>query len=135
MKNRIFALALAMLMLCVLSGCQAAGAKLDAAGDQLENKADSIGQTLAPAAATSAPAAQPTTAVTTAAPVLSAEEAQNIALNHAGLAADQVTRLRAEYEIAHGIAQYDVEFHHDRWEYDYEINADTGEIISFEKDD
>lgn len=134
MKNRIFALALAVLMLCALSGCQAAGAKLDAAGDKLENKAESIAQTLAPAA-TSAPAAQHTTAVTTAAPVLSAEEAQNIALNHAGLAADQVTRLRAEYEIEHGIAQYDVEFHHDRWEYDYEINADTGEIISFEKDD
>ena len=30
---------------------------------------------------------------------------------------------------------YDVEFRTDRWEYEYEIHAQTGEILSFERDD
>lgn len=59
----------------------------------------------------------------------------DIALEHAGLTADQVQWLRAEYETDDGIPQYEVEFHHGRWEYDYEINAQTGEILSFNRDD
>ena len=68
-------------------------------------------------------------------PALTLEEAQNIALKHAGFAADQVTALHTEYEVDHGIPQYDVEFRHGYWEYDYEIHADTGEILSYSKDD
>lgn len=68
-------------------------------------------------------------------PTLSREEAQSIALEHAGLTADQVTALHTEYELERGIAQYDVEFHNGNWEYDYEIHANTGEILSFTKDD
>ena len=83
-------------------------------------------------------AVDPTTATasgTHANPALTLEEAQNIALKHAGFAADQVTALHTEYEIEHGVPQYDVEFHHGAWEYDYEIHADTGEILSYSKDD
>lgn len=68
-------------------------------------------------------------------PALSAEEAQSIALEHAGFTADQVTALRTEYELDRGTYRYDVEFRHGNWEYDYEIHADTGEILSFTKDD
>lgn len=67
-------------------------------------------------------------------PALTLEQAQSIALDHAGVTADQVTALHTEYEIEHGAAQYEVEFHYDGWEYDYEIHADTGEILSYNKD-
>ena len=53
---------------------------------------------------------------------ISEEKAQEIALKHAGLKADQVSGLR-------------VEFYHDHWEYEYEIHAETGEIRSYDRDD
>ena len=66
---------------------------------------------------------------------LTAEEAQAIALEHAGFAPDQVSFLRTEPELWDHVPHYDVEFREGRWEYDYEIHAETGQILSFEKDD
>lgn len=130
MKNRFFVFCLAAaLILPVITGCSAQGAerKLESAGRAVESRAESIGETIKQAAETrNAPAAEP---------AITLDEAKEIALKHAGFTADQVTALHAEYEIEHGIPQYDVEFHHQHWEYDYEINADTGEILSFSKDD
>lgn len=71
----------------------------------------------------------------TAAALLTREEAQAIALEHAGLTADQVTRLRTEYEIDDGIPRYEVTFRQGRWEYDYEIHAKTGTILSYDRDE
>ena len=68
-------------------------------------------------------------------PAVTREEAETIALKHGGFTADQVTGIHTEYEIEHGTPIYDVEFHHGQWEYDYEIHAETGEILSFCKDD
>ena len=134
MKIRFIALLLiAALAVSMLAGCQGADATLESAGDAVEDRVESAGenlmQTLAPTAApeaTQAPA--PTAAIT-------AEQAQSIALEHAGFTSDQVTRLHVEYEIDHGVPHYDVEFHEGQWEYDYEIHAETGEILSYEKDD
>ena len=67
--------------------------------------------------------------------ILTAEEAQAIALDHAGFTADQVRFLHAEPELLDQVPHYDVEFQEGRWEYDYEIHAETGAILSFEKDD
>ena len=67
--------------------------------------------------------------------ILTPEEAKQIALKHAGLTEDLVVGFHAQYEIERGTPIYDVEFHHSTWEYDYEIHADTGEILSFSKDD
>lgn len=67
--------------------------------------------------------------------ILTAEEAQAIALDHAGFSPDQVSFLRAEPELRDRVPHYDVEFREGRWEYDYEIHAETGEVLSFEKDD
>lgn len=66
---------------------------------------------------------------------MTAEEAQAIALAHGGFTADQVSFLRTEPELRDRVPHYDVEFRVDRWEYEYEIHAETGEILSFEKDD
>lgn len=67
--------------------------------------------------------------------LITKEEAEAIALNHAGFTADQVSWLRTSYEIDDGVHQYEVQFHQGRWEYDYEINAKTGEILSYDRDD
>ena len=128
MKIRLFSLLLAtVLAVPALSGCQAA----KSAGRAVERGVESAGNAVKQAV-------DPTTATasgTHANPALTMEEAQNIALKHAGFATDQVTALHTEYEIEHGVPQYDVEFHHGAWEYDYEIHADTGEILSYSKDD
>lgn len=63
------------------------------------------------------------------------EQAEAIALEHAGLTADQVSRLRTEYEVDDGVPRYEVQFRQGRWEYDYEINANTGAIISYDRDE
>lgn len=63
------------------------------------------------------------------------KQAQATALEHAGFSADQVTALHTEYETDDAIAHYDVKFRHEHLEYEYEIHAQTGEIISFESDD
>ena len=62
------------------------------------------------------------------------EQAKAIALQHADLTEADVTRLRVEYEIDDGVKQYDVEFHHGEYEYEYEINATSGAILSADKD-
>lgn len=68
-------------------------------------------------------------------PKLTAEEAKAIALEHAGFTAEQVRYLHAEPELRDRVPHYDVEFQEGRWEYEYEIHAETGKILSFEKDD
>ena len=131
MKTRLFSLLLvAIAVICAMTGCQAAE-KVQSAGKAAERTVESVGDTLKKEVETTSATAsgKPTN------PALSVEEARNIALKHAGFAADQVTALRTEYEIEHGIPQYEVEFHHGIWEYDYEIHADTGKILSFSKDD
>lgn len=66
---------------------------------------------------------------------LTKEDAEAIALEHAGLTADQVVGLRTKYEIDDGIPVYEIDFHVDRIEYDYTIHAETGEILEWEMDD
>ena len=65
---------------------------------------------------------------------ITTEEAESIALNHAGFTKEEVTRLRTEFDFDDYVPHYDIEFHQDLWEYEYEINAETGAIISCEKD-
>ena len=56
-------------------------------------------------------------------------------LSHAGLTADQVTFVRSKLDRDDGRLMYDVEFYtSDYKEYDYEIDAATGEILSYDYD-
>ena len=128
MKIRLFSLLLvAVLSVSTMTGCQAARSAGRAVERGVESAGNAVKQAVDPTTATASG--------THANPALTLEEAQEIALKHAGFAADQVTALHTEYEIEHGVPQYDVEFHHGAWEYDYEIHADTGEILSYSKDD
>ena len=62
------------------------------------------------------------------------DEAKNIALTHANLTEDAVSLLRTEQEYENGALVYELEFYYNNIEYDYEINATTGDIISYDKD-
>lgn len=65
---------------------------------------------------------------------ISAAEAKSIALAHAGLTEAQVKSLRAEYDRDDGRPEYDVEFRVGNMEYEYEIHAETGKILSWDKE-
>ena len=61
--------------------------------------------------------------------------AREKALSHAGVASSDATFIRAHLEWDDGRQIYDVEFYtKDYKEYDYEIDAKTGEVLSFDYD-
>lgn len=62
------------------------------------------------------------------------EKAERIALNHASLAPSQVKRLRSELDNDDGRWVYQVEFDYGTNEYEYDIDAYTGKIISYSID-
>ena len=64
------------------------------------------------------------------------EAAKRVALEHAGLKEEEVGFAHTKLELEDGIWQYDVEFYQDstRTEYDYDIDALTGKILSFDHD-
>ena len=65
---------------------------------------------------------------------LTREEAQAIALAHAGLTADQVTGLRTHRDKDDRTPTYEIEFRVGRTEYEYELHAETGRILDFDRD-
>lgn len=60
------------------------------------------------------------------------EQAKSIALENAELAVEQVTFIKAHLDYNDGRIVYDVEFFSDITEYDYEIDAVSGEIIEYD---
>lgn len=62
------------------------------------------------------------------------EAARQAALNHAGLNEVEVRFVHTRLEWDDGRWVYDVEFHRDDTEYDYEIDAVTGEVLSFDRE-
>ena len=90
-------------------------------------------QTGAAATPETSPAAQATPAGQSAA--ITEDDSKNAALAHAGLTADQVSFARAHQDWDDGRLVYDVEFYTaDYQEYDYEIDASTGDVLSFDYD-
>lgn len=96
---------------------------------------DDDGTASAPAAASPSPSAGQTTGGQAAATAVTEEQARETALSHAGLTADQVTFVRSKLDRDDGRLMYDVEFYTSGYkEYDYEIDAATGEILSYDYD-
>ena len=62
------------------------------------------------------------------------ERAKQIALSHAGLSQGSVSFVKAELDYEDGVKVYDIEFYSGNVEYDYEINAASGAIISVDRD-
>ena len=62
------------------------------------------------------------------------DAAKAAALEHAGLAESEVTYVEVKLDYDDGRTVYDIEFYFGNAEYDYEIDAYTGDIWSFDND-
>ena len=62
------------------------------------------------------------------------EQAEAIALQHAGLKELEVKFVKGSLSYDDGKAEYEIEFWKDHKEYDYEIDAVTGNILSYDYD-
>ena len=65
---------------------------------------------------------------------ITADEAKSIALKHAGVKTENAVFDKTEKDYEDGRLVYEVEFKSAGYEYDYEIDAKTGEILKAEKD-
>ena len=65
---------------------------------------------------------------------ISENEAKSIAFSHASVDAANVKFSKVELDRDDMIVHYDVEFVEGKYEYEYEINAETGKVIAFDKD-
>ena len=76
----------------------------------------------------------PETAGASAGTAITAQQAQEIALSHAGLSSSQVSFVRAHLDWDDGRQVYEVEFYNtsNYTEYDYEIDASSGDILSYD---
>ena len=114
-------------------GAEAVGgaASRDAAGDAASGAVQASGAAQASEAAQTSAAAQNASD----SGMIGEEKAKEIALNHAGLTEDQTQRLWVKRDYDDGRSIYEVEFYGEgRDEYDYEIDAVTGEIVAFDTD-
>ena len=66
--------------------------------------------------------------------VIGEEAALEIAVKEAGVKESEVTNSYVELEADDGIAKYEVEFYTGNTEYSFEIDAQSGNILSYEKE-
>ncbi len=67
--------------------------------------------------------------------ILTKEEALAMALEHAKLTEDQIDLLKkVTLDFEHGRKIYEISFYKDGIEFEYDIDARSGEILKFEKD-
>lgn len=130
--KQLFCIGMILVFLLAFAGC-------DRVEDAIENKVDSIEETLEQKVNDAANALTPTDAAGAFTPVdpsqlISPEEAQAIALEHAGVTAEEAVGLHTVLQIDDGRQEYEVEFRVGHLEYDYEIDAATGTILSADMD-
>lgn len=67
--------------------------------------------------------------------LITKEEAKAIALEHAGVAKEDVRFLKSKLEFDDGIYEYEIEFDVGfEKEYEYTVNAENGNIIDYDMD-
>ena len=81
-----------------------------------------------------APAAAPTSSSSSSSNNIGRTKARDIALKHAGLSASQVRDLEVELDKEGGKSHYDVDFEAAGYDYDYEIDAESGKILKSRKE-
>ena len=65
---------------------------------------------------------------------ISVDDAKSAAYAHAGVSASDVTFVKTDFDSEHGVMVYEVEFYAGSVEYEYDINAQTGEVVKFEQE-
>lgn len=63
---------------------------------------------------------------------ISSEKAKQIALDHSKVPKRSARFRKLQIDISHGLLVYEIEFIAGNYEFEYEIDANTGKIISFE---
>lgn len=153
-KNAIFTTATAVIMAGMIGttllfgGCASNqnNTETSAAATQAVTQAPTAAETVAPTAAAPTTAAPiEATPAATVAPVtapaqnnangaVTLEEAVNIALKDAGFTAADVNFTKKAQDTDDGVQKYEIEFTNGGYEYDYDINAATGQIIEKSKE-
>ena len=118
-----------------LAGASTGSATVEESSANSEESAATIEQSSATVEQGSAgAAAQAPANVEQAASAISEDEARKIALQHAGLDEGDVTFIKSHPDYEDGRYVYDVEFYKGLAEYDYEIDAYSGAIMSYDFD-
>jgi uncharacterized membrane protein YkoI len=121
MKIRVLSSLISLVLLVLVIALAAGCSSLYQAEQKLDQVEEQVEQAVTPP--TSGNAA-----------TLTLEQAQEIALNHAGFHPDQVINLHGHFDVDDGVPEYEVDFFQDGWEYSYTIHADTGDILEYDKD-
>lgn len=66
---------------------------------------------------------------------IGAEAAKAAALAHCGLTERDITGLQIDMDLEDGVLIYEVEFDTQQWEYEYDIDAKTGNVLHVDKED
>ena len=65
---------------------------------------------------------------------ISVDDAKSAAYAHAGVSASDVTFVKTDFDSEHGVMVYEVEFYAGSGEYEYDINAQTGEVVKYSRE-
>ena len=82
----------------------------------------------------SAPSATRAATSSSSGAAITEAEAKQIALDHAGVSESETERMRVKLDYDDGVQEYEVNFYVGNREYDYDINAATGEIRSHDSE-
>lgn len=106
--------------------------------DLLEEPTEEEGDTTAQSESPSAPPTEYDASSQSDAPVMTGYlprgDALQIALDHAQVKRSDLLDLSCELDEENGVIVYQVEFECGLWEYEYQIHAETGEILHVERD-
>jgi len=122
--KKIILFILAVSCFTVMSGCAASGTESNDATTLPQT--DTTQTTESPVASS-----DPTSSTST---YIEESEAKAAALEHAGVAESEVTYVNVKLDHDDGATVYDIEFYIDNKEYDYEVDAYTGDILSYDYD-
>lgn len=95
--------------------------------DFIESTADAVSDTVQSAESALNSAVTSTAKIT-------ADDAKATALKHAGLTESDVTNITVDLDRDDGILKYEIDFYSGGIEYDYDVNAETGYVISADKE-
>ncbi len=66
--------------------------------------------------------------------ILTEKKAKEIAFQQAGVAEDEAEYVKVELDFENGVQVYEISFDSGSYEYEYEIGAESGEVLHYEKD-
>lgn len=134
MKNKITALAIGLVLLVALAGCGAPATSGSLSGSNEAGAGGSISDNSTPSSGSGASSSDTSAASSGGSPTITAEVAKQAALSHAGLSEGDVVFLGVHLERENKRQVYEVEFYSGNTEYDYDIDASTGEVVSYDYD-